>query len=257
MKLRNACAAMVALAPIMSLLVAASAAATAPPQPSGWVTLMSEDFEGEFPRGFWHIGREGAPYLWGQRSCNPHRGASSTWAGGGGTQGSQIPCTGMYAPGYVTTLSYGPLDLSECTNLRLNYAHWTWLGAGDALGVGYSIDGGASWHLLFTGGNRVDACGGWCEDSLEQNRWPVPICGHSKVYLLFRFNSNDEGVSYGTFVDDVVLEAYYGVASSTPTATPTPTVTASATMPFTHTPTATVTLTPDPGKRTYLPLVTR
>ena len=47
------------------------------------------------------------------------------WGGGGGTLGAQIPCTGMYTTGYATTLSYGPFDLSGCTDLRLNFAHWT------------------------------------------------------------------------------------------------------------------------------------
>ena len=70
---------------LVSALAAGSVANAAPSQPeAGWVTLMAEGFEGAFPSPGWHIGREGAPYLWGQRDCNPHRGAYSMWGGGGG-----------------------------------------------------------------------------------------------------------------------------------------------------------------------------
>lgn len=235
---------------IVSPLAAAGPPA-APPQPQGWVTLLSEDFEGEFPHSPWHIGRTGDPYLWGRRSCNPHRGSYSMWGGGGGSLGALTPCSGMYTTGYATTLSYGPLDLSECTDLRLNLAHWTWLGPGDTLGVGYSIDGGTVWHVLPMYGNAVSICGGWCEESFYQSRWTVPICGHPKVYLLFRFASNAEGVGYGTFVDDVSLEAFYEGAptSTTPTLTTTPTPTSTATA------NRTATATTAAGKRIYLPLV--
>ena len=271
---KTAVALLLALLLIVAALAAASPAAAAPPQPQGWVTLMAEDFEGEFPHSPWHIGRTGDPYLWGQRSCNPHGGAFSMWGGGGGALGAQTPCSGMYTPGYATTLSYGPLDLSGCTDLRLNFAHWTWLGAGDALGVGYSIDGGTVWHLLPIYGNAVSICDGWCEESFYQNRWGnIPLCGQSRVYLLFRFSSNAEGVSYGTFVDDVSLEAYYEgqpttttptvTSTTTQTATPSRTPTATATAPRTPTatasasasPTGTSTATAVAGKRIYLPLV--
>jgi len=106
---------MLALAILFGLLTLASAnsAHAAPRQPaSGWVTLMSEGFEGEFPSALWHIGKTGDPYLWGQRDCNSHRGRYSMWGGSGGTLGSQIPCSGMYTTGYATTLSYGPFDLT-------------------------------------------------------------------------------------------------------------------------------------------------
>lgn len=241
---------------ILPRMTAASVPDAALSRPAGWVTLVAEDFEGQFPRGLWHIGRTGDPYLWGQRDCNPHRGAYSMWGGGGGTLGAQIPCTGMYTTGYVTTLSYGPFDLSGCTDLRLNFAHWTWLGAGDSLGVGYSIDGGKVWHLLTIVGNAVAVCRDWCEESFYQNRWSIPLCGQPKVYLLFRFASNASDVSYGTFVDDVSLEAYYEGAPTTVTPTPTATVTPTSTATRTPTPTATRTGSPA-ARRVYLPLVWR
>jgi hypothetical protein len=194
----------------VSTLATAKGATAAPERPEdGWVTLMSEDFEGAFPSAGWHIGRTGDPYLWGQRDCNPHGGRYSMWGGGGGSAGSLIPCTGMYATSVATTLSYGPVDLSGCTDVRVNFAHWSWLASGDALGVGYSIDGGHVWYLLPIYGDAVSVCGGWCEESFNKDYWTIPLCGQPSVYLLFRFNSNAADVSYGTFVDDVSLEAYY------------------------------------------------
>jgi hypothetical protein len=205
----------VALLLALSVLATAHVATTAPARAGSWVTLMSEDFEGVFPHAPWHIGRTGDPYLWGQRYCNPHRGGYSMMAGGGGSLGAQVACGSQYTTNYVTTLSYGPMDLRECSDLRLNFAHWTQLGAGDSLGVGFSNDGGVSWNVVPILGNAVGICGGWCEESWNKDRWGIPLCGRSGVYLLFRFASNASGVSYGAFVDDVSLEAYYQVAPPT------------------------------------------
>jgi hypothetical protein len=200
------------LAPRIFLLLALLILMTEPARAGGWVTLMEEDFEGDFPGANWHIGRTGAPYLWGQRDCNPHRGSYSMWGGGGGTLGSQIPCSGMYTTGYATTLSYGPVDLSEASDVRVNFAHWTWLSSGDFLGVGFSNDGGVTWQEKPILGNWVNTCGGWCEWTFNQSEYGVPIAGKARVYLLFRFGSNASGVNYGAFVDDVSLEAYYASA---------------------------------------------
>lgn len=234
-------------------MMASGSAVISPPSPPelDLVTLMSEDFEGAFPSAGWHIGREGDPYLWGQRACNPHGGAYSMWGGGGGSLGAQVACGSMYTTGYATTLSYGPMDLSACSDLRLNFAHWTMLGAGDSLGVGFSNDNGVSWNVLPIYGNAVSVCGGWCEETFYADRWPIPLCGRSRVYLLFRFASNATDVSYGTFVDDVSLEVH--VAGVTPTVTPTATRTPSATPTATPTPTQ----TPGASRRVYLPLVRR
>jgi len=248
------------IVPGASPALAAGDSQTSASAPSeGWVTLMAEDFEGAFPSAGWHIGRSGDPYLWGQRDCNPHTGRYSMWGGAGGTLGSQIPCMGMYTTGFATTLSYGPFDLSGCSGVRLNFAHWTWLGAGDSLGVGYSTDGGTVWHLVPITGNAVSVCDGWCEESFGQDRWPIPLCGQPKVYLLFRFASNATDVSYGAFVDDVSLEAYYGAPPDTATPTPSPTPTPSATYTATATPPRTATFTPTgiPLRPVYLPMVLR
>lgn len=249
MKRMSTTALMLAMVLVLAAM-ATTGAHSAPPQPeAGWVTLMSEDFEGQFPHSPWHIGMTGAPYLWGQRACNPHAGTYSMWGGGGGSMGAQVPCSSTYTTGYATTLSYGPVDLSRCSDLRVNFAHWTMLGPGDSLGVGFSNDGGASWQVLPIFGDAVSICGGWCQESFHADRWTIPLCGRSRVYLLFRFASDVSGVSYGTFVDDVSLEAYY--EDVTPTATVTPT------RPVSATPTVTPTATPTPGsgRRVYLPLI--
>lgn len=196
---------------LLLLLSALAGANGSPPQAQGnWVTLMSENFEGEFPHGLWHIGRTGDPYLWGKRNCNPHEGIYSMWGGGGGTLGSQTPCSGMYTTGYATTLSYGPFDLSGCTDVRVNFAHWTQLGAGDFLRVGWTYGGSDSFDMLPLQGNFVSTCGGWCEQSFAKVDYKKQLCGQPKVYLVFQFASDYAGgVSYGTFVDDVSVQAYY------------------------------------------------
>lgn len=242
MRLRKVAVLALSLALLLVPPTLATAAGSGPDsQPGGWVTLMAEDFEGEFPSPGWHIGKEGADYLWGQRDCNPHSGRYSMWGGGGGTLGSQIPCTGMYATGFATTLSYGPMDLSECINIKLNFAHWNWLADSDAFGVGFSNDGGKSWEVSYVRGDQRCGADGWCEVWVDKTAYKIALCGKPKVYLLFHFVSNAEGTSYGSFLDDVSLEAYY---EGTPeTATPTPS--------------ATLTPTGIPLRPVYLPVVLR
>ena len=61
---------------------------------SGWVTIMSEDFEGAFP-GSWNVydgNPEGGEYYWEKRICLPYQGSYSGWGVGGGAQGSGLSC---------------------------------------------------------------------------------------------------------------------------------------------------------------------
>lgn len=230
-----------------AVLPSGAAAAGARPQ-DGWVTLMSEGFEGEFPAPGWHIGREGDPYLWGVRNCHAHTGGNSIGGGYGGPQGSQIACDQPYTANYVTTLSYGPLDLSDCNDLRLNFSHLTDLAPKDSLSYGYSNDGGKSWMLRFLYGDYITPCEGWCEWTIYANQFAIPLCGKSQVYLLFRFQSDLTETKWpGAWVDDVSLEAYYGQPSPTPTPR--------GTIIPTTTPTPTRTTTPGASRRAYLPLL--
>ena len=64
-------------------------------------------------------------------------------------------------------------------------------------------------------------CDDWCVEAWEQARWDMPAARQSGVYLLFRFASDAAEVSYGAFVDDVSLEAYYEGVLPTVTATAT------------------------------------
>jgi len=217
---------------------------TEAPQPQGWTTIMSEDFEGVFPHGQWHIGRTGDPYLWGQRNCNPRTGLYSLMAGGGGSMGALAPCSSQYTTYYVTTLSYGPVDMTSCTDFRINFAHWTQLGAGDTLSVGFSVDGNPPWWLIPIYGNATSVCNGYCVESWSQSRWTVPACGNPRVYVLFRFASDAAGVGYGSFLDDISLDVYSADTPVTPSVTPTRTRTATITPTPTRTATATRTSTP-------------
>ena len=177
-----------------------------------WVTLMSEGFEGEFPSPGWHIGREGADYLWAKTSCQAHTGTYTIGSHFGGTLGSALTCTDEYPLSYVTTLSYGPFDLTGCTDVRVNFAHLTKLALiDDFLSFGYSIDGGVSWYLINWQGDFTEYCDGWCEWSIYAAQFPsITLCGQTRVYLLFRFQSDWYEQGFGSFIDDVALQALYG-----------------------------------------------
>ena len=74
---------------------------TSTPAPTGWVTIMTENFEGNFPAG-WQVfddysgsGGEGE-YYWSRRNCRASQGSFSGWAVGGGTVAGSGSCRDRY-----------------------------------------------------------------------------------------------------------------------------------------------------------------
>jgi len=77
----------------------------------GLITLLQEDFEGDFPAGLWSVNT--GNYAWAKKSCTANSGSYSAWAIGGGTIGSTLSCGASYPNSVVTQMIYGPFDLSD------------------------------------------------------------------------------------------------------------------------------------------------
>ena len=219
-------------------------AVRAPAGLTGWVNIMTDDFEGAFP-GVWTVlddnGGDGGWYEWNKRDCRAVSGSHSAWAVGGGADGSGLSCSADY-PDYADSwMVYGSFDLRQSTAARLEFKLWLLTEYQyDYLHCCVSIDGTDFSCLSATGNSQ-----GWDDLYLDL----TDVIGQSQVWIAFVFRSDSSVTrSHGADVDDVVLKANFIGPSDTPTPTPTGTPTA------THTPTTTRTRTPTP---TWTPTRTR
>jgi photosystem II stability/assembly factor-like uncharacterized protein len=172
------------------------------------VTIMSEDFEGDFPSDLWQLST--GNYAWAKRNVAAHNGSYSGWAIGGGTIGSTIPYNTNYPDNISTTMIYGPFDLSDADSAGLNFfVNLNTESGYDFLDFLASNDGTNFYGYALTGTTSGD----WVEFSLSFNEVPIDastnenFCGSQSVYIAFVFAS-DAIVNYpnGAFVDDIILQ---------------------------------------------------
>jgi hypothetical protein len=170
---------------------------------SGWVTIMSEGFEGAFP-GSWTL--YGDDYTWNKKDCRANQGSYSGWGVGGGAQGSGLSCGGSYPNNANAWMIYGPFSLADATDAEMFYSFWTNTeDEFDYLFVGASTDGsnfsGYNWW-----GDRS-----WTDDAFDlTDVYQLgDLTGEPEVWIGFLFWS-DESVTYpeGAYVDDIELRKY-------------------------------------------------
>jgi len=263
--------------PPQGVLNPAAVPVSMPLAAQGWTTLMSEDFEGDFPGTAWEL--YGDP-TWGRTTYKAHGGSASAYCAAGGEQAVNPP--GPYPDDMFCGMICGPFDLSQATQAELSFQHWTKTEAGgwDPLWVVASTDG-ENWDGQDWGGDLEATCGGWCAETVQLSDFPRlgNLCGQPSVWVSFGFYSDNSITDEGTYLDDVLLRASTGQpsASPTPTATPTnppgptrtptptptggvteqPTPTRTATGQPTPTNTATRQPTPSGPSRSYLPIIRR
>ena len=186
----------------------------------GWITLLSEDFEGTFPKTEWIT--EGDP-TWGKRGYRKYAGAFSGYAVGGGQNGVKPP--GPYPNDVESWLVAGPFDLTQGTDAQILYHAWidTEYRSDteyDVFWVGASIDGeyfwGENWAGNWAGPN---GCNGWCNEmfDLTDVYHLGNLCGQPKVWVAFTFesdshSSNDEGV----YLDDITIRVQAPIVATNP-----------------------------------------
>jgi C1A family cysteine protease len=179
---------------------------TATPLLSGWVTVVSEDFEGAFP-GPWLLADDvqgSGEYLWAKRGCRPYAGSYSGWAVGGGADGALLTC-GAYYPNDVSSwMTYGPFSLADATAAELTFELWLDTEAGfDWFSVAVSADG-ANW----SGWSATDSTWGWAHARVDLSSAPLlgSLLGRSKVWVALGFDSDEScRLPEGAYVDNVLV----------------------------------------------------
>ncbi|MCS7288522.1 MAG: hypothetical protein NZ699_05250, partial [Roseiflexus sp.] len=186
-----------------------------PPPSSGWMTLVSEDFEGNFP-GDWQVSDKQpgwGEYTWSRRNCLAVSGAHSGWAVGGGADGSRLPCGSYYPNNARSWMVYGPFSLADATaaDLRLKL----WLNSEmyvDDLCMMASVDG-----RNFAGSWTTGVTGGWVDETLDlTDVYQLGnLTGRSQVWIAVIFRSNATITRpIGAYVDDIMLRKYVPSAGS-------------------------------------------
>lgn len=167
--------------------------------PASWITIMAENFEGVFPSGSWQV--DDNP-TWAKDDFNPYRGSKSAWCARGGSSGLD-PATNNYPNNMNAWMIYGPFDLSDVTEADLIFNYWLeieenfdyfkWLASTDETNYwGYQTDISTS---------------GWVEKRFDLSSVPTlgNLCGESRVWVAFKFDSDPSTTYKGAFVDDIVL----------------------------------------------------
>jgi len=182
-------------------------APTSTPTPSSWVTILSEDFEGDFPTGVWDVfdndGLTNGEYYWAKRPCRAYLGSSSGWATGGGANGSGLGCGANYPDNADAWMVYGPFSLQGATAAELTFK--LWLNSEytfDSLCRLASIDGTSFF------GSCTLGSGAWIDRILDLSDVYTlgDLRGQPQVWIALTFESNSSNNSAeGAYIDNLML----------------------------------------------------
>ena len=186
-----------------------------------WDTIMTEDFEGEFPGTEWTVywnadsSADGWGYTWDNDPYTYHNGNGSGWCAGGQYKSNpDMSAPGPYPNDERGWLVYGPFDLSDATDAELLFHHWTHTEMDDDyLFVGASINGTNFYGDLLSG-NWASSCGGWCSVNFDLTNVYMlgNLCGESQVWITFKFHSDSIITNEGSYLDDITLHMQTGGA---------------------------------------------
>jgi len=183
-------------------------------QPSGWVTILSEDFEGTFPGSTWDVLDEnvdGGLYYWGRRDCRSSGGSFSAWSVGAGD--TTLGCGSDYPNDVFAWMVYGPFSLADATAAELTFDWWSDTEEGyDEFFWGASTDDNHYYGTHITGDHSSWTRG----EQFDLSAVPTlgNLLGQDEVWIGFSFESNPGVTSEGTYVDNVVLRKQVGATAS-------------------------------------------
>jgi predicted secreted protein len=186
-------------------------------QPTGWVTMLEEDFEGSFPSSWEVLDNVSGfgQYYWGKRDCAAFEGNHAGWAVGAGAHGSQLSCGSSY-PNYAESwMVSGPFSLVGATAADLQFEQRLDTEVGhDRMCRLASTDG-----MYFYGSCSSGHSGGWVHALLDlSNVYSIGnLLGEPQVWVGLVFQS-DESVNYaeGAYVDAISLRKYLPPAGRSP-----------------------------------------
>jgi hypothetical protein len=176
-----------------------------------WVTIMSENFENNFPStnwlSFYNSSTTNTNAYWAKVSTDAHTGNYSAWCAAGGTNGVS-PTLGYYPDNMNAQMIYGPFDLSDALAARLSfYMKYSTEPSNDNIGYGVSIDSGPFYMISLNGTSNS-----WNKYTLNlDDNTPIigNLCGRKNIRIAFNFLSNGSYNHYnGAYIDDILLEKY-------------------------------------------------
>lgn len=167
---------------------------------AGWVTIMTENFEGAFPSAGWEV--LGDP-TWDDDNYKPHGGGRSAWCANGGT-GGRDPAYNDYANNMSAWMIYGPFDLSDASAAEFTFYYWLDTEQDYDWFLYRASSDRAYWGEYKTSGSSGDQ---W--RYRQFNLCDVPglgnLCGQPQVWIAFKFESDGSVTNQGVFVDDITL----------------------------------------------------
>jgi len=171
-----------------------------------WTTVMTEDFEWDFPGTKWNL--LGNP-TWDETNYRAYSGSQSGYCADGGS--SRVDPPGPYPNNMDAWMIYGPFDLSDAKDARLFFKHWTETEGGgyDYFFVGASVNGHNFYGETYSG-DWKSHCGGsgWCPGYFDLTDVYVlgNLSGYKRVWITFLFGSDYDTTYEGTYLDDIVLK---------------------------------------------------
>ncbi len=190
---------------LAALVLPAPAVRAAPPDPvapkapAGWLTVMSEGFEGTFPGAKWTVtdnSNDGYQRYWGKEDFKPHTGSYSAWPASAGANAVD-PAKSVYPNNMDTRMVYGPFDLSNALQAQLSF--WLWWDIeveNDSMTYYVSADG-----VTFEPIATWEGQGDWSEITFDL----IDYLGDSSVWVRWDFYSDYSVGLGGAFVDDVSI----------------------------------------------------
>lgn len=182
-------------------------------QATGWVTIMSETFEGAFPSGLWRTfdndGPTNGEYYWDDDDYKPYAGSWSAWAANGGANGLD-PMYYYYPNNARSWMVYGPFSLADATDAELLFYFWNQSEAGYDYFTWAASTNGVNFYGYRVSGNY----GYWSYRNFDLTAVPTlgNLAGQPAVWIAFTFYSDSSVVGIGPFVDNIVLQKYVAVA---------------------------------------------
>jgi hypothetical protein len=167
----------------------------------GSPTLLSDNFEGDFPGRRWQILSKSNSTAWGKDDSNPLSGSFSLWCGKGSDKSNDSGT--HYSNNALTWLISGPYDLSQAKFAALNFYAWI----KTQLDVDVFFWGASNNGVDFFGIGTSGDSQGWQFVNFNLNEVPVlgPVTGSPKVWIAFFFVSDASITHDGVFIDNVKL----------------------------------------------------
>ncbi|HXF48675.1 MAG TPA: M4 family metallopeptidase [Verrucomicrobiae bacterium] len=176
--------------------------------PAVFQTIMSEDFEGDFPAegSNWYVldayPADNLEYFWDDDNYKAALGDWSAWCANGGADGLD-PQFNLYPPNMDSRMFYGPFSLSDADNAYLTFDFWcrseeNW----DSL-VWLASDNGQDFGGFAFTGNSI----GWRSEIVDLNNVPFmdSLTGKSGLWIAFGFKSDESVQDTGAFLDNIQL----------------------------------------------------